>query len=243
MKKIRIKKDVIKFFKLVIALYIIVHILCYFSYKPLMDIESRNKIIKGLKFTKSLNISRVPCNDYLTFHSMKIKNEFKNFVKQEDNLINYDKYYNEDKTNGLIIGMDETKITLLQNNETFFSEDRDIRINNKNISKYLKKYKIDNDIDLIRHIQSANIDSYSIFTSIKTMKERFLLSYIIDITMPEANEVYKITGDYGGYAFVLDDIMEVSITKNDKRYIYSFIGLEYFNEEYINQLLNTIVLE
>lgn len=243
MKKMRIKKNAIKFFKVLVVSYILVHIACFFIYKPLLKIDNHNKIVKGIKFTKTFNIKHTPSNDYLTFHSMKIKNDFNGFTKQEDNLKNYDKYYNEEKNSGLIIGMDETKITLLQNNETFYSEQSDFRINNKNITKYLNKNNIKNDMDLIRHVQNANIDSYSIFTSIKGMKERFLLSYIVKMTIPEATEMYKIIGDHGGYAFVLNDILEVAIVENDKRYVYSFIGRDYFTDEYINQLLNTIVVE
>lgn len=242
MKKIRIKKDIIKFFKVLLVCYLLAHIICFYFYKPMIEPDEMYKISKGLQFTKTLNLDLIKVNDYLTFHSMKIKNDFQNFEKKDDNLKNYDKYF-DSNNNGLIIGMDETKITLLKNNEIFYSENKDFRINNKNVTKYLKQNNIKNDMDLIRHVQKAKTDSYNIFSSIKTMKEKYLLSYIIYTSIPTANELYKIVGDYGGYAFVLDDFVEVSIVTNGKRYIYSFIGREHFTDDYINKLLNTIVLE
>ena len=244
MKRIKIKRrNIIKILTILFICYAVIHVACFFIYKPSIDFKDYNNIIKGLKFTKTINISSEKTDDYLSFHTMKIKNDFNGFEKQEDKLRNYDKYFNHDAQTGFIIGMDETHVTLLQNNESFYSEMSDYRVNNKNITKYLEKNNIKDDLDLIRHVQKNKIDSYNIFTSIFNMKDKFLLSYIISLSLPTPKEIYKIVGDHGGYAFVLDNIIEVSILENDKRYIYSFIGRDYFTDEYVNELLNSIVIE
>ena len=58
--------------------------------------------------------------------------------------------------------------------------------------------------------------------------------------LPKVNTLYKIEGDYKGYVYVLDNLMQVNILSDDRAYTYSFIGREFFTDEYVNELLNTI---
>ena len=58
--------------------------------------------------------------------------------------------------------------------------------------------------------------------------------------LPKVNTLYKIEGDYKGYVYVLDNLLQVNILSDDRAYTYSFIGREFFTDEYINELLNTI---
>ena len=56
------------------------------------------------------------------------------------------------------------------------------------------------------------------------------------------NEIIKITGDYEGYIFKLNSIVEVNLIKDSQRYIITFNNRHYFTDKYIEELINTITI-
>ncbi len=77
------------------------------------------------------------------------------------------------------------------------------------------------------------------------MKENYAIYFMTSVVMPSIDSITLIDGDYGGYIFNMSNfnVKEVSIIKNDKRYTFVFINTEYFKDEYIKELLNTIVID
>lgn len=57
------------------------------------------------------------------------------------------------------------------------------------------------------------------------------------------NSVTLINGSYDGYMFNFNNnIKEVNIIKNDKRYVFTFVNIEYLTDAYIKDLLETVVI-
>ena len=77
----------------------------------------------------------------------------------------------------------------------------------------------------------------------KEMKENYTIQFMVSVIMPQMDSITLINGDYQGYIFNLKNNMkEVSILKNGKRYVFMFLNTTYFTVEKINDLLNTIVI-
>lgn len=76
------------------------------------------------------------------------------------------------------------------------------------------------------------------------MKENYTINFMISIIIPEIDNITLINGDYNGYIFNMKNkTKEVNIIENDKRYVFTFINTDYFTDEYINQLIETITIE
>ena len=75
------------------------------------------------------------------------------------------------------------------------------------------------------------------------MKERYALQGIVLTTIPIINGISLIDGDYTGYILNANKLREVVILKNNKRYIYTFYNLDYFTDDVIKELLNTIEIQ
>ena len=64
------------------------------------------------------------------------------------------------------------------------------------------------------------------------------------IMLPRNSGITLIDGTYAGYIFELSgDGKQACILYNDKCYVFTFIGEDYFRDEYIYELLDTIVIE
>ena len=58
-------------------------------------------------------------------------------------------------------------------------------------------------------------------------------------------DITLINGDYNGYIFKIENnagVKDISIIKNDKRYTITFFNTKYFTNDYINELLNTLII-
>lgn len=59
--------------------------------------------------------------------------------------------------------------------------------------------------------------------------------------MTSGKTITKLEGDYKGFIVNLSNGKEVSILKNNKRYIFTFVGKQ-FTDEYIKEILNIIII-
>lgn len=236
---------------IVITVFLVVAI--YFSYKGFKlhcfninnDIAEYQEFIKGIQISNTLTIKTdKQAEDYLEFNDIKIKNEFSNFEKKEEQN-EFVKYVLYDE-NGVVkasmwLGVTETYVDLFKQENVVFGID-DGKIQDVSKVKLLEKRKIKNDIDLFKYLEQDKGKS-TIFTSVSNMKDYYTLQSFMAIVLPNMNNITLINGDYDGYILNLKgDYKEVNILKNGKRYVLTFIGLEYFNDNYINELINSIVI-
>ena len=136
----------------------------------------------------------------------------------------------------------DTYVNLLKLDKSLFGTE-DKRITNTDLANILEKNKINNDIELFKYLEKQKDVKNNIFTSAKEMKENYTIQFMVSVIMPQMDSITLINGDYQGYIFNLKNNMkEVSILKNGKRYVFMFLNTTYFTDEKINDLLNTIVI-
>jgi len=243
--------------KVLIVVGILVILIGYFGYKMFnlvyyhsFDYEYDNiddlEIERNIKLNYHKELEKG--EEYLEFKNIKIRNDFKDFEYKEE-ISNEDvlKYVLYDKDNGVEasfwLGVTDTYVEMLKSDIDIYAYNRKgIEINS--IKDFLKDKGISNDIHLFKYLVEHKNDKINIFTSVKEMKGRYALNSLMDIMLPEIEEITLINGTYAGYILEADnDVREVHILYYDKSYVFTFIGDDYFSDEYIYELLDTLVIE
>ena len=233
-------KKVIILLGTILCVYFAVKIFSFIRYN--VDTESVN-----FKFEEPLVIQKknLTDNDYLElFDSIKIKNEFKDFEKQEkvkstisETYILYDKNNKSKAT--MKIGITTTYVDKLVTELKTYAEN----INTKEMKKYLEKNNIKDDKKLFEFINNKSIKKINIFTKISDMKENYILKALKTNVLPSLNSITFITGDYDGYILNLNsDMKEIHIYYNDRIYYFLFMKLGYFTDDKIKDLLETVII-
>lgn len=236
-----------------ISLFILL-ICCYFGYKGFnlyyYDINNMTDeyedYIKGLTIKDTITLKQQPLDNYIEFNGIKVKNEFEDFEKlgapqsTEDSV----KYVLYDKKRKVVasfwISTADTYVNILKSDKTLFGTG-DKRVTNDNLTDLLEKNKINNDIELFKYLEKQKNTKNNIFTSVRKMKENYTLHFMVAVMLPSMDNISLIDGDYNGYIFNLKNNMkEVNILKNGKRYVFMFMNTDYFTDEYIEEILNSI---
>ena len=173
---------------------------------------------------------------------MKIKNVFDNFTPDMSSNDIQSMVIYKLKDNGKIkaafwMGISSTYVQRLTDETNL-----DNRFTKKDITKFLNEHKIKNDFDLFNFIKKQKYYKNTIFTSVTDIKNNGILTYIYE-SIPKVENLSLIKGDYEGYIFDFGEAKQVNILKNDKLYYFTFVYHDYFTDEYIQDLLNTIVIK
>ncbi len=198
------------------------------------DISNNYKIIDEL--TINTNI----VDNYIDLDEVKIRNDFSNYEQEfVANEIERVKRYisKDDNSSYFSIGISIPYLDYYER-EGFITNELYTNYNDR--LYFLNKYKINNDIDLIKFIGS---DKYkrNIFTSEKDLKG--ILSVYSVAKVFNFKNITLIKGDYEGFMYeAMTNVREVNLYKNGKRYIFMFAGNE-FTKEKVQDLLNTIVID
>lgn len=230
-------------------------LIIYFSYKIFIlkyyDIEKFSNLLDfNYKDKITIKHKDIDDNSYLKFKNLKIRNDFK-LYQNLDQIVDENsssKLVLKDTNNKVIkafwMGYTNTYLDLLKSDKTFFGQSNIKIIKNINIEDILKMHKISNDILLFDYLLNNKNNNNNIFTSVKKIKENYTIYSISSIMIPENISITLIDGDYKGYIFNLkDNIREVNILKDDKRYTFTFMDTNNVDNEYLNDILNTVVVE
>ena len=252
--------------KFLIIIVAILLVLSYFVYKGFclyyydignITTENYKDYFETLRFTDTMTIrtQKLKEDDYLVFKNVKVKNEFSNFKLLENQVSdNNIKYVLYDENNNLKasfwMGITDSYVNLFKTDITLFGTE-DKRINNTNLTDILNKNNIKNDIELFRYLEKHKNVKNNIFTPVKTMKENYSLQFMVSVAIPLIDGITLIDGDYQGYIFNIksndsniSNMREARILFNDKVYTFLFLNkdIEYFTSDYIQNILNTIVI-
>lgn len=239
-------------------LFLIGDYLGYKIYKThfynISNISNYEKYASGLNINDTITIKKqeLTPDQYLVFNNIKIKNDFDDFEKlaEPHSTDEYIKYvlYDEDKEvkASFWIGSMDTYMTIFGSEILVFNNTK-IGYEAVNIKSYFNKKDINNDIELIKYLVETKNKKNNIFTSIENMKSNYAIHFLSSSILINVESIDIIDGDYEGYILNYDmnsqKVKEVNILKNNKRYIFTIIGLDYFNDSYIKELLNTIVID
>ena len=206
------------------------------------DLEIEDTI--SLNYYKEL----IDGEEYLSFENIKIRNDFKDFEYREDISGDNDFKYVIYDDNGevkasFLVGIVDSYVSMLKSDIEIYANNRR-GINTKGIEEFLDSNGISNDIHLLKYLEEHQDDKNNIFTSVREMKVRYILNNLIEMMFPAMEDITLINGTYAGYMFDLEvGGKQVCILDNDKCVVFTFIGEYYFSDEYIYELLDTIVIE
>lgn len=254
-KKVKIAKIKSLLFILLTIIMIFLFYKSYFLIKynvePLKKNEY-NEIINGLKNQNEMIIYKKTINDdeYITLNEIKIRNDFNNYTFiQSDNNFEGNKFYLYDNENNIKtsfwVSNLNTLIETFTNDELdFFGNIKENKFNNADRKYFLLKNDINNDIDFLNYIMNNYYIKNNLFTSTRNIKENYALNSYIKVILQKMNSLTIIKGDYEGYIFnYQDNLREVNILKNNKRYVFTFIGSDITNDNYIKDILSTLEIQ
>ena len=237
----------------IIALLVII-VLGYFGYKGYnytlynsKNISSKdyNEFMSSFQINEDMVINRkdLEKDAYLTFKNVKIRNDFKEY-QLEYNTEEEDVYCLKDDSGNTIsvfmIRIEKSNIDYILNEDALMAEEEK--------QQFLKENNITNDLELFDYVVKEHNISNNIFTSVRNMKHNYMTLYYTYTTLGNPTYVTKITGDYEGYLIGGEEsqqwlnINTVNILKNDKIYKFSFWGNEQFTEQYIKDILETVII-
>lgn len=231
-------------FSLSAAIFLIYFVNLNSKYK-LTFTDDYYTIISGLKNKERISIEHKETDKELfTYKDLSMENIFKTFKKDErEELKDLERYLltdDEDNTVAIFnIAYENTYLDWSKTSASIYGiEDKTFQSIDP---KVVESLNLKNDLELFDYLVA--LPGKKKFIEKKEIKEAdYYLATYCDIVIPRVNELKTIEGDYSGYIFGLDDIYEVSIFDNDKRYILSFYG-EYFNLDMIQNLISTITIK
>lgn len=207
-------------------------------------VEIDTNTIFNEKITVNSTIS-LNNEEILKIDEMSIKNYFTDYENGNNNS-NLKVKYND---NGEVISFysvssTEQYIELLSINSFKLYSDSDynmVNVLDEDINKFFKENKIENDIDFLNYIKNNYYLENNIFSSVKTMKNNYLVNTFVQVTFPEFKNIILIDGVIDGYIFNMkNDIREIHIMNRNKTYTIVLSGDEITNDEFISQLLQSV---
>lgn len=233
--------------KLSIALITLYSIVCFFGYKLIN--YNYYKIIKMSSFDISISetfdktlMTKSNNEKYISLKNLSIRNDFQDFYKfkyqgtTSDN-INYVLFDKLDKDEAILkISYDDSYLVKFISNLEFdkFGLKQSKLLN----EKFFKKRNITNDIELIKYLVENANKKNNIFTSVKKMKENYIINYLCsNIFCTDINNIRILNENT--YIINRNNIEEVNIIDNDRLYSLKFINKHYFNSQYVEDLIST----
>lgn len=239
-----------KYKKVLLVVFLVLIMGIYFGYKAFnlyvcynYDLYRESVDKFNIKDTIYINKKEIGSEEeYLGFDNIKIRDDFKDFELMNDGDSTNDlvKYMLYDEKREVIAGfwmqVIDTKVNRLDsyvlNDNSYISSD--------DVDSFLRDNNIGNDIEFFKYLDKNKDRESNIFTSIRDMKEIYIIKASLN-----ARDVVLMDGDYTGYMlyFNNNDAREVHILYNDKAYVLTFFMSDYFSEEYIRELLSTVVID
>lgn len=238
----------------IIGVYIGYKYISLYKYNPseLKEIDYEKDVVSKLEYKSEIKLTHQDLEEteeYLTFENIKIRNDFKDYeeldINDNDEIKSYQliKKIDGEVYSAFFIGKDKSVVNILKQSNDFFGTTDNL--DNKYYKELFEKYNINTDLELLEFIKSNKDIKVNIFTPIKVLKERYAKMTIFLIMFPNFDSIDRISGNYQGYMFEAPSgIKEASIEINGDKYYFTFISKkDVFSNEYINELLNTLIIE
>ena len=232
-----------------IILLIILAILIFIAYKEYMLIKySTNEVeIKTTEiFKDEISITSKDYKDLFTYENISFKNDFKDYVKNDN-----DWYIKKDKDNRVTSAIYITKMSqyynlLTDGNLEMFNSDENKEIvdtffKEKDKNRFIKEKNISSDIDLLNYIKDNYYFKNNILTCSKEIKENYIINSFVEIVLPTFSKITLINKDLSGYIFhASEKIRQIHILNNNRQFIITLVGENLVKDEYITNFLESI---
>lgn len=235
---------------LVIGILLITLIGGFIGYK--MYLLSKYEIYKDVRYTNFLeglvNHDTVTIKssgkqdnvDYISSDGISLKNDYSDFIKENTESLSYEMYSLSDKDQNVIsyISFGEDRYEKIE-----LIKDTDM-VKSKVINKFLEKNNITNDMELLDYLIRTKDEKNNIFTSAEKIKCTYVIHFIMSC-YALGNPVTYFDGDIVGYMTRVDDKTKEAFVFKDKDgqgYFITFIGLNYFTDERILDVLENLVI-
>lgn len=249
----------IKFIITTIVLYILLYVILKLFLVYVDDLFMSNEVYNneyGLaKVMDSKNYTAADKNntEYFTSESksykMKVKNYFSDFEQgDKDESYEYQMLYDEENNikATFMMGIFDTRIDSINDyteDGIYYEFNHFPLYISKNLrNKLLENNNIKNDVDLVKHIRERKKINSNFFTTIIKMKENYFFNFL-ETTLPDLTTVTYIEGDKEGIIYESANYKQACIIKNNKLYCLIFYKLDYFNDDIIYDIINSLEIE
>lgn len=218
---------------LVIAIYFGFKLYCYNMYGP----DSFYQLV-DIKITGNMTINHTELSEeeYYVFNDIKVKDIFEGFEQDNnttENFLRMAKKEDSQVIEAIFVGSEEQYVDILSNSKEYKGS----------FNKLAKKENINNDIDLIKYMEEHKYDEVKFFMPFVKQKQIYVINDFKNLMIPTTEYIKIVDGDYNGYMYksTTNRCYEVIIIKNNKRYFFTFLGD--YTEEYVNDYMNTVIIE
>lgn len=256
--KSEIRNNKVKSIIIIITILIILFISGFVIYKSVLltrynvePIENHEEFVNNLEIKNTIKVYKKTINDedYLIESDIKFRNDFNDYTRTEEyNSVKYN-FYNDGKCqSALWLGQSPQYIDFFTaDSMTIYSPEGTSgsgEFTDADRKYFLLRNDINNDMDFFQYVRNNYYVKSNLFTSNRSIKENYAVNLFVSIALPSIQSMTSITGDYTGYIFNLkNNIREVHILRNNKSYIFTFIGSDVTSDEYIQDLLSTLEIK
>lgn len=238
------KKRKRKLLPIFIVICIIFYITCKITLVTLLN-KNYTEYLKDNSKTETIKIKKKTCTNcfYNYNKSIKLENYIANF-NLVDNNEEYEFYQSPDGKSSIYFSKEKGVVKELFNyNNSKYKEINSFPtyISDTTKKHILKKYNINNDIDLLKKIKESRKKS-SIFTPLIKIKENYLFNYLNNNTKTDNGIIY-FNGNYEGFITSSNDNMYITIVTKKYNYKITIHNLEYFTKDKIISMISTIELK
>lgn len=238
-------KLALKIIVLIIGFYI--GYKCYYLYKYSISSRTINNYDNFKNFisnTENINLNTKTEENvnYLEFNNIKIRNDWENTLKLLEDTAYSHKYVYYDELgnmlNSIWIGGPE------ENFIDVFIEDS-TSANRGAYKKYYEENNVYDLISLLKYLNKFKDQKLGLLTSTREIEWLYTM-YALPASLFEGSTDLKfIDGAYRGimYTNAVTDQKSILINKDGKTYGISFFNLDYFTDEYVIDLLETLIIE
>jgi len=233
----KIRKHLSLIFIIIILIVAAYFSLQFYYLKFVYNVDVHVDVRHLTDFGETIIITASPTEDYLEYENIRIGNFFEDFDARYigDNVNRI--YVNEASSANFWFGVSEYLPINLRESFILLAEEFETNVDHRMI---LERYNINNDLELINLV--VNAEKSNIFTPIRQMRERYILHTFAEIVLSQIQNIALVEGSYNGVMNTISYGKELNIFKNDRVYFFTFLNLEYFNNNKIQEIINTIII-
>lgn len=236
-------------FGILVILWLIIKIMMVNAYNKIESVDAFFKAYSNKVYYEVNN--NYKGNDLFTYKNIKFKNYINNSYEKLKDAKTLSKdgaivqYYSSSEKAGIYVGYDYSYTDMFAEEITYFSNDKLFIFfsNNQKTRKHiLKDNDIYNDLDLLRYMEDVNNTKVTIFTPIYKIEELASVKLFSSVVLPSVEEFVLLDGAYQGYVLINNNVREICIFKDNKKYFITLLGDKFKYEDY-EQILSSIVIE